>query len=310
MSTIAGDRSAIDAVDGAQPAAMNLVFQAHGVDAEGAVCFRKKVSRSKLEPFFAGLAPCLVGIEACASAHHWARVIRALGHEVRLMPPAYVKPYVKSQKNDAADAEAICEAVRRPTMRFTEVKSVAQQSMLAMHRVRAMLMRRRTRLGNTIRGHVAEFGVVAPIGRLGLETLIKLVKIEATIEFRPSCGARCSIWSINSINCACRFSISIARSWLRIATTRPAVGSQRSLVSGRSLQARWSRRSAMPRSFDRAGALRPTSVSYRARIRAAAKSASEASRSAAINICAGCSLAVRWRSFAMRNATARVGLGL
>lgn len=120
------------------------VFQAHGVDADGAVVFRKKLSRLKVASFFAELGPCLIGIEACATSHHWARTLQALGHTVRLMPPAYVKPYVKSQKNDVADAEAICEAVTRPSMRFAEVKSVEQQSVLGMHRVRATLMRHRT----------------------------------------------------------------------------------------------------------------------------------------------------------------------
>lgn len=152
------------------------VFQAHGVDADGAVVFRRKLSRSKLEPFFAELEPCLVGIEACATAHHWARVLGGLGHEVKLMPPAYVKPYVKSQKNDATDAEAICEAVARPTMRFAEIKTAEQQGVLVLHRTRALLVRHRTRLSNTIRAHLAEFGVVAPIGRLGLDRLIELVE--------------------------------------------------------------------------------------------------------------------------------------
>jgi transposase len=148
------------------------VFQAHGVDAEGAVVIRKKLGRQKVETFFSGLEPCLVGIESCASSHHWARVIQGLGHQVRLMPPAYVKPYMKSQKNDAADAEAICEAVTRPTMRFVEIKSVEQQSVLTLHRTRALLIRHRTRLINTIRAHLAEVGIIAPIGRLGVESLV------------------------------------------------------------------------------------------------------------------------------------------
>ena len=109
--------------------------------------------------FFAKLPACLVGIEACATAHHWARELSKLGHQVRLMPPSYVKPYVKRQKNDAADAEAICEAVTRPTMRFVEVKSAEQQSVMVLHRVRLMLMRQRIQLSNAIRGHMAEFGV-------------------------------------------------------------------------------------------------------------------------------------------------------
>lgn len=161
------------------------VFQAHGVDAEGAVVFRKRLARLKVVEFFAALQPCLVGIEACATAHHWARTLSGLGHTVKLMPPAYVKPYVKSQKNDAADAEAICEAVTRPTMRFAEVKSVEQQSVLAMHRLRVLLIRHRTRLANTIRAHMAEFGVVAPIGRMGLERLIHIVCDESDARLTP-----------------------------------------------------------------------------------------------------------------------------
>jgi transposase len=155
------------------------------VDAEGGVVFRKKLTRLKVVEFFAKLPACLVGIEACASAHHWARTLRDLGHTVKLMPPAYVKPYVKSQKNDAADAEAIYEAVTRPTMRFSEVKSVEQQSVLAMHRLRAMLIRHRTRLANTIRAHMAEFGVVAPIGRMGLERLIHIICDEKDASLTP-----------------------------------------------------------------------------------------------------------------------------
>lgn len=161
------------------------VFQAHGVDAEGGIMFRKRITRAKVLDFFARLPACLVGIEACASAHHWAREIGALGHTVKLMPPAYVKPYVKSQKNDAADAEAICEAVTRPTMRFAEVKSVEQQSVLAMHKLRATLIRHRTRVGNSIRAHMAEFGLVAPIGRIGLENLVAIICDEKDTRITP-----------------------------------------------------------------------------------------------------------------------------
>lgn len=151
------------------------VFQVHGVDAAGEVVVRRQVRRPQMLQFFAKQPACLVGIEACASAHYWARELSRLGHQVKLMPPSYVKPYVKRQKNDAADAEAICEAVTRPTMRFVEVKSPEQQSVMVLHRVRMMLMRQRIQLSNGIRGHMAEFGLVAPIGREALHGLISLL---------------------------------------------------------------------------------------------------------------------------------------
>ena len=152
------------------------VFQVHGVDAVGEVVVRRQIRRPQMLQFFAKQPACLVGIEACASAHYWARELSQLGHQVKLMPPSYVKPYVKRQKNDAADAEAICEAVTRPTMRFVEVKSPEQQSVMVLHRVRVTLMRQRTQLSNTIRAHMAEFGLVAPIGREGLQGLIQLIE--------------------------------------------------------------------------------------------------------------------------------------
>ena len=140
------------------------VFQLHGVDAAGAVVLRKKLRRGAVLDFLRDLSPCLVGMEACASSHHWAREIAALGHEVRLIPPAYVKPYVKRHKNDAADAEAICEAVSRPTMRFVPIKSPEQQSVLMLHRARDLLMRQRTMLLNALRAHLAEFGIITAQG--------------------------------------------------------------------------------------------------------------------------------------------------
>jgi transposase len=151
------------------------VFQVHGVDAEGAVVVRRQLRRGEVVPFFEKLPACLVEMEACATAHHWGREIQRLGHRVRLMPPRYVKAYVKTQKNDAADAEAICEAVTRPTMRFVEIKSCEQQSVLILHRTRQMFVRQRTTLINAIRAHLAEFGVVAPIGRNGVEALLRTI---------------------------------------------------------------------------------------------------------------------------------------
>jgi transposase len=151
------------------------VFQVHGVDAAGQVMVRRKLQRSEMAEFFAALPTCLVGIEACATAHHWARLIRAAGHDVRLIPPSYVKPYVRRSKTDAADAEAICEAVGRPNMRFVPVKSAGQQAALLHHRARDLLVRQRTMLINALRGHLAEFGIVAPAGRHRVADLLNLL---------------------------------------------------------------------------------------------------------------------------------------
>ena len=148
------------------------VFQVHGIDAEGKVVVRRSLRRGEVVPFFTKLAPCLVGMEACGTAHHWARELIKLGHTVKLMPPAYVKPYVKRGKTDAADAEAIAEAVTRPTMRFVAVKTVDQQGVLMLHRVRELLVRQRTMLTNAFRGHLAELGVVGAQGQSGLKDLI------------------------------------------------------------------------------------------------------------------------------------------
>ena len=148
------------------------VFQVHGVDAEGNVIVRRQLKRRYVLTFFQRLPPCLVGIEACASSHHWSRELQALGHEVRLMPPAYVKPYVKRHKNDATDAEAICEAVTRPNMRFVATKMPEQQSCLMLHRTRHLFIRQQTSVINAIRAHLAEFGIVAPVGRNGVEQLL------------------------------------------------------------------------------------------------------------------------------------------
>jgi transposase len=151
------------------------VFQVHGVDAQGQVIIRRQLKRRYVLAFFQKLAPCLVGIEACASSHHWSRELRALGHTVRLMPPAYVKPYVKRQKNDAADAEAICEAVTRVNMRFVATKTPEQQSCLMLHRTRHLFIRQQTSVINVIRAHLAELGIVAPVGRKGVEELLDVV---------------------------------------------------------------------------------------------------------------------------------------
>ena len=156
------------------------VFQVHGADAAGAVMFRKRLSRAKLLEFFAAQPPCVVAMEACAGSHHWAREIGKLGHTVRLIPPAYVKPFVKRQKNDVADAEAICEAAQRPGMRFVPVKDAAQQANGVVFRARDLLVRQRTQCINALRGHLAEYGHVVPQGPAHVDTLVALVEDPAS----------------------------------------------------------------------------------------------------------------------------------
>ena len=161
------------------------VFQIHGVDAAGQVVIRRQLKRRYVMAFFQKLPPCLVGIEACASAHYWSRELQALGHTVRMMPPAYVKSYVKRHKNDATDAEAICEAVTRPNMRFVATKTPEQQSCLALHRTRHLFICQQTSVINIILALLAEFGIVAPVGRNGVEQLLG-VAADAS-DSAPSC---------------------------------------------------------------------------------------------------------------------------
>src|SRR3978361_1868276 len=145
------------------------VFQVHCIDALGQVMVRRQIRRGELLKFFEKQSPCLVGMEACGTSHHWAREIAALGHTVKMMPPAYVKPYVKRGKTDVADAEAICEAVTRPTMRFVPTKTVEQQSVLMLHKTRDLLIKQRTMLISALRSHLAELGVVSAQGPAGLQ---------------------------------------------------------------------------------------------------------------------------------------------
>src|ERR1700687_2546909 len=161
------------------------VFQVHGVDVAGAVVIRKRVSRVKVLEYFGELPPCLVGIEACPSAHHWGRELQGLGHTVRLIPPSYVKAYLKRSKNDANDAAAICEAVTRPSMRFVALKTKEQQAALMLHRTRQMLVRQRTMVSNAIRGHLAELGIVSAKGRNGTGELLRIIADGADSRIPP-----------------------------------------------------------------------------------------------------------------------------
>lgn len=151
------------------------VFQVHGIDGDEQVVVRKQLRRSQVIGFFQDLPPCLVGLEACATSHYWARELARMGHDVRLMPAKDVKAYIKRNKNDAADAAAICEAVRRPTMRFVQVKSADQQAHLMQHRARDLLMQQRTQLINAMRSHLAELGIIAPQGREGVKELLAII---------------------------------------------------------------------------------------------------------------------------------------
>lgn len=166
------------------------VFQAHGVDETGATILVKRLHRKQMLPFFSKLSPCLIGVEACGTAHYWARTLTAMGHEVRLIPPSYVKAYVKRGKSDALDAEAICEAVRRPTMRFVPVKTIEQQSILMIHRARSLLVRQRTMIANALRAHLAELGLVT---NPGIANLAKLAEHALSDENTLPAYARTSL---------------------------------------------------------------------------------------------------------------------
>src|SRR5919107_6386779 len=166
------------------------VFQVHGIDQDGQVLVRRQIRRGEVLAFFRRLPPCLIGMEACSTAHFWARALAALGHEVRLMPAAYVKPYVKRGKSDVLDAEGICEAVTRPTMRFVAIKSPDQQAVLMLHRTRDLLVRQRTMLVNSFRGHLAEYGIIAPQGLPSVPKLIGLAE-KARGTALPELAWRC-----------------------------------------------------------------------------------------------------------------------
>src|SRR6201991_4591467 len=268
------------------------VFQVHGVDAAGQVVIRRQLRRRHVLAFFQKLPPCLVGIEACASSHHWSRELQALGHTVRLMPPAYVKPYVKRQKNDSTDAEAICEAVTRPNMRFVPIKTVEQQSCLMLHRARHLFIRQQTAVINSIRAYLAEFGIIAPVGRRGVEQLLDVVADRA--DHRLPEIARACVAALGSQLRALKAQI--------LEFDRRIIAWHRSSATSRRLDAIPGVGPAlatalaalpMPGPSDRGGTSRPGSGSCRSRTPAAARTGLAASVSRVIAICAACSRLAR-----------------
>jgi transposase len=207
------------------------VFQVHGVDENGETILRRKLSRSELAAFFTKLPTCLIGMEACSSAHHWARLLAELGHTVRLIPPQYVKPFVKRNKTDAADAEAICEAVARPNMRFVPIKTKQQQAVLALHRVRSLLVRQRTAAINALRGLLSEYGIVAGKGLRQLATLNERLSRagESDVPSEAREALRCLFQHIDEI------SEWKGGSWTGIRPVPTAKGWRQLRVWGRSL---------------------------------------------------------------------------
>lgn len=249
------------------------IFQVHGVDADGAVVIRTRVSRNKVLQFFADLPPCLVGIEACPTAHHWSRELRSLGHTVKLMPPNYVKAYLKRAKNDANDAAAICEAVTRPSMRFVATKSKQQQAALMLHRTRQLLVRQRTMLSNAIRGQLAEFGIVASTGRLGFKRLLEMM--DGPEELGIPKVAWVSLMALAEQHQRLQAEIGKLEQCIQ-AWHRPAVDWRRSRALAQSWQRRWSARSPTHMPLHQVAIWRPGSAWCRSRTRPAARSVSGA----------------------------------
>jgi transposase len=235
------------------------VFQVHGIDAAGKVLVRRQLRRGDVLRFFAGLPRCLVGIEACATAHHWARELTKLGHTVRLMPPAYVKPYVKRGKTDIADAEAIAEAATRPTMRFVAVKTADQQAALMLHKVRDLLVRQRTMLINALRGHLAEFGIAAARGPGGV--IAAIIALHEAQDRLPEL-ARVALHGLIDQLRIVRGEMARSRSvsWRGIAPAMPVADLRRSRGSVRSRQAQSPPPCRTPRSSNPAGNSQPGSA--------------------------------------------------
>ena len=285
------------------------VFQVHGVDVDGAVVIRKRVSRGKVLEFFAALPSCLVGIEACPSAHHWSRKLQVLGHTAKLMPPSYVKAYLKRSKNDANDAAAICEAVTRPSMRFVPTKSEQQQSGLMLHRSRQLLVRQRTMLSNAIRGHMAELGLISAKGRNGTAELLEV--IANADDDRISAVARLSLDALArqyaNTTAEIRTIEKHIHAWHRSCEESRRL--RRSLALARSLPLPWLPRWVIGKHSRPDATWRPGSGLFPSSIRRVARSDSAGSQSRAIDICDGCSSLELWLSSDMRGSTARSGSG-
>ncbi len=225
------------------------VFQVHGIDEHGKVLVKKQLRRDQMATFFVNLPPCLIGMEACGSAHHWARKLQAMGHTVRLMAPQFVKPYVKTNKNDAADAEAICEAVARPSMRFVPIKNTEQQSVLALHRVRQGFVKARTAQANQIRGLLGELGLIVPQGIGYIASRVAELIENADNELPGP-----SVCSSSGCSTTSRSSGDRSKSWRHryrrgIGTATSAAGSRRCQASARSRRAPWSPPSGMRRTL-------------------------------------------------------------
>ncbi len=286
------------------------VFQVHGVDAAGAVVIRRQLKRRSVLAFFQKLPPCLVGTEACASSHYWSRELQALGHTVRLMPPAYVKPNVKRQKNDMADAEAICEAVTRANMRFVPTKTPEQQSCLMLHRTRHLFIRQQTAVINSIRAHLAEFGIVAPVGRKGVTELLHIVadpNDKRVSEVARACLAALGDQLLGLKRQILEFDRMIM-AWQRSNQTSkrlhyiPGVGPMLATALVASV--------ADPRPSNQHVTSRPGLGSFPSSTQAGARSGSAASANKAIAIYAACSWLVHWPSSATpRSTAASIGPG-
>src|SRR5882762_7495557 len=271
------------------------VFQLHGVDENEKPVLRRQIRRSEVEKFFAKLPSTRIGIEACGASHHWARLLRGLGHEVLLMPPQYIKAYVKRGKNDKIDAEAICEAMSRPTMRFVPVNTAEQQAALTMLGVRDLLVKQRTMLINAIRGHAAEFGLTAAKGP---QQVVELLRRVATGEGVPALAREMIALlagQLEALNAKLKAIEARLMAWHRqdqtsqCLATIPGIGPIGGVSFAlKSLPSR-KRGCLIRRAFARRGTLRRGSGSRRGRTRRAANSGSARSAARVTRVCAGCS---------------------